>query len=193
MPVLCGPLFGFVLGSCFAAFAGEELRRTDRVINRPFVIVCLFSLLAYAPFCAHFLAFAPAWSLAYFVAPGSLPATFVPAMTLLCALSCPLGFVVGARNPGAPRAALLLRLNAVPIVIGVGSILGGLPRLTVFATYAQYQGDFGTAPVAGSPLGYALLWMTLCLVCAIVWTLRLLRKRWGDAEQNGLSPDTSTS
>ena len=51
-----------------------------------------------------------------------------------------------------------------------------LPRLRLFASYAQFHGDFGTEPLTGSPVGYALLWMTAVVAGAVAWTIHVLRR-----------------
>jgi len=61
--------------------------------------------------------------------------------------------------------------------LGVGLFVVVLfPRLSVQATYAQFHGDFGTRPVAGGPLGYALIWTTLVIVGGAAWTAYALRR-----------------
>jgi hypothetical protein len=51
-----------------------------------------------------------------------------------------------------------------------------LPRLRVVASYAQFHGDFGTEPLAGSPVGVGLLWMTTVVAFSAAWTTRMLRR-----------------
>jgi hypothetical protein len=46
----------------------------------------------------------------------------------------------------------------------------------VRASYAQYHGDFGTEPVAGSPLGVSLLWVLAVVTLASAYTGRVLRR-----------------
>jgi hypothetical protein len=73
--------------------------------------------------------------------------------------------------------ASLLRALSVAVVVTLGAVMLGLRRFAVQGSYAQYHGDFGTQPLAGSSLGYAILllgfWLTAGLGFA-VWNLRRL-------------------
>ena len=51
-----------------------------------------------------------------------------------------------------------------------------LPRLRIFGTYAEFHGDFGTEPLTGSPVGYALIWMIGIVAASAAWTLQVLRR-----------------
>lgn len=177
MPAPTAPLIGFALGVAFAWAASDELARSagSAATTRSFVLVTLFSLLCFAPISAYFLAFAPDWSYAYFVDSQRLPSAVDIGLALLNVASVPVGFAVAARSASAKRLGPLLRLGGVPALGAVIFLLGSLPRLSVQATYAQYHGDFGTRSVAGSPLGYALLWMAAVLGAAIAWTVHSLR------------------
>ena len=64
------------------------------------------------------------------------------------------------------RNYLVLRVAAKIVV----------PFMLLFALYVQFHGDFGTRPVAGSPLGYALLGMTLILLAGAAITVIWLRR-----------------
>jgi hypothetical protein len=176
VPAPIAPLVGFLLGVAFAWLAAEELARAEGFASRSMIAVSLFGLLAFAPVAGYFLAFAPDWSYAYFVdsrrLPGAVDLTFV----LIDAASVPAGFAAAARYAKTKRSGSLLRVLLVPLVLAVGFLLIAFPRLGIDATYAQYQGDFGTRSVSGSPLGYALLWMTLVLCGAIAWTAVWLRR-----------------
>jgi len=176
MPAPAAPLIGFVLGIVFAWAASDELSRTGSAsATRSLALATLFGLMVFAPISAFFLAFSPDWSYAYIVDSQRLPALVALGLVLVDAASVPLGFLIAARWSAARRVGALFRLGFVPALLAVGFIVAVLPRLGVHATYAQYQGDFGTRSVSGSPLGYALLWMLSVLGAAIVWTLRSLR------------------
>ena len=45
----------------------------------------------------------------------------------------------------------------------------------VSASFVQFHGAFGVAPITGSPLGRAILAAAIALVAGIAWTLRSLR------------------
>lgn len=177
MPAPTAPLFGFVLGIAFAWAASDELQRAAGTAgaNRSLILVTLFSLLCFAPVAVYFLAFVPDWSYAYLVDPERLPNAVDLALALLDAASVPAGFVVATRSAGSKRLGSLLRLAAAPGLLALAFLVVCLPRLSVHATFAQYHGDFGTRSVAGSPLGYALLWMAAVLGASVAWTIYCLR------------------
>jgi hypothetical protein len=148
MPAPTAPLIGFVLGIAFAWAAADELGRaaSSGTTSRSLVVVTLFSLLVFAPVSAYFLACVPA------------------------------GFAIAARRASSRRLGPLVQIAALPtLAVGI-FLLVASPRLAVSASYAQFHGDFGTRSLAGSPLGYALLWMGLVLFGAVAWTSRSLRR-----------------
>jgi hypothetical protein len=98
------------------------------------------------------------------------------ALALIDTASVPAGFLLASRAAAARKPATVFRIVAVPALIAVALMLLVFRRLGVYATYAQYHGDFGVESVAGSPLGYALLWMAAIVAGGIWWTLRLLRR-----------------
>jgi len=69
-----------------------------------------------------------------------------------------------------------LRVAALPILLCATFVVAAFPQLGVHATYAQYHGDFGTQSVAGSTLGYSLLWMDGILLLGAGFTARALRR-----------------
>ena len=179
MPAPLGPLVGFVLGTLFAWIGAEELARGDRGpwSSRVLVIAGCFGLLVLAPVCGFFLAIAPDWSLFYFVRPERLPPGGDFALVLAAAGSVPLGVLVAAPKVRDHRRAAVLKLLAAPAVVIVGVVAVAAPRLAVNATYGQFHNDFGVRPVAGTELGYAVLWMLCVLALATCWTVYGLRAR----------------
>ncbi|MBK7586522.1 MAG: hypothetical protein IPI67_40830 [Myxococcales bacterium] len=176
MPAPVAPLIGFILGLTFAWLGAEELAQSGGLGARALTVVGLFSLLVYAPIAGYFLAFAPDWAYAYAIDSQRLPGAVDTAWVLCDAASIPAGFAAAARHARVKRVAPLLRLGALPAVLAVGFILAVLPRLGVHASYAQFHGDFGVRPVSGSPLGFALLSMTLILLAGIGVTVVWLRR-----------------
>jgi hypothetical protein len=172
------PLVGFVLGVVFAWVAADELARGPgrAAASRSLVVVALFGLLVYAPSASVLLAFGPDWSFAYLVNSQRIPTLATSALVLVDAASVPLGFALGAHLAAERRLGTLVRLAALPALLGVLSPAAALPRLVVEATYTQFHGDFGARSVAGSPLGFALLWTVAVLAGAIGWTVRCLRR-----------------
>lgn len=179
MPAPAAPFVGFFLGALFAWAGAEGLAKGGAVQGRALTVVALFGLLVYAPVAGYFLAFAPDWSYAYLVDSQRLPSAVDTGWVLLDAASVPAGFARAARHARVRRTGPMLRLIAVPLLIALGVLLAALPRLGVHASYAQFHGDFGTRPVSGSPLGFALLSMTLILLAGtavtVVWLKRTSR------------------
>jgi hypothetical protein len=180
MPVLIALPFGLCLGVAFAWLSRRELRRVTRaeIGGQGLAIAALFSLFVFAPISAYFLAFEPDWCLAYLVDTGQASSALPPALLLLELASVPGGFLLGrlvldrTHDEGA-----ILKLLSGGAVLTLGAIMLGLRRFAVQGTYAQFHGDFGTQPLAGSSLGYAVLllgfWLTVGLGFA-VWNLRRL-------------------
>jgi len=180
MPVLIALPFGLCLGVTFAWLARRELRRvtTGEVGSRGLAIATLFGLFVFAPVSAYFLAFEPDWCLAYLVDTAQASSAWLPALLLLAVSSVPGGFLLGRLLlERAHDEASLLRAVSAGAVVTLGAIMLGLRRFAVQGTYAQFHGDFGTQPLAGSSLGYAVLllgfWLTAGLGFA-VWNLRRL-------------------
>jgi hypothetical protein len=177
MPVLVALPFGLCLGVSFAWLSRRELRRvTAEVGSRGLGIAALFALFVLAPVCAYFLAFEPDWCLAYLVDTSQATPVLPPALLLLALVSVPGGFLVGRLLLEHDEASLL-RVLAGLVVLTLGSVMLGLRRFAVQGSYAQFHGDFGTQPLGGSSLGYAILllgfWLTAGLLFA-VWNLRRL-------------------
>jgi hypothetical protein len=180
MPVLIALPFGLCLGVSFAWLARRELRRvtTGELGSRGLAIATLFALLVFAPVSAYFLAFEPDWCLAYLVDTAQASSALPPALLLLSLASVPGGFLLGRLLlERAHDEASLLRALSGGAVLTLGAVMLGLRRFAVQGTYAQFHGDFGTQPLAGSSLGYAVLllgfWLTAGLGFA-VWNLRRL-------------------
>lgn len=184
MPAPASPLIGFALGVLFAWAAADELaRRAGSALGSvAFGIVLAFALLVYAPINAYFLAFWPDWSFAYLVEPRRLPAVADAVLVLLAAGSCLLGFVLSARAAAERRTTRLAQFAAAGLLPAAAFVVASSGRLAHSASYAQYHGDYGIRPVAGSALGYALLWMTVLLIGSVIWTTRgLLSKPASEA------------
>lgn len=178
MPVLIALPFGACLGLAFAWLARRELRRVTPGPARGLSIATLFGFMVFGPISAYFLAFEPDWSLAYLVDTSQASAALVPALLLLEVASVPGGFLLGRwlLERGGEELALLRGLSGGAVVT-LGAIMLGLRRYAVQGSYPQYHGDFGTQPLAGSSLGYAVLllgfWLTVGAGFA-VWHLRRL-------------------
>jgi hypothetical protein len=177
MPVVAAPLFGFALGVAFAWAGSEEIARLGgAVTSRALVVAVLYGALVYAPACGYFEAFFPDWSYAYFLDAATRPVAVDLGLLLVNGASVPLGLVVFSRPAAARRSAALARGAAIPAAAAALLVVAMLPRLRIFATFAQFHGDFGTEALTGSPVGYALIWMTAVVAGAGAWTIRVLRR-----------------
>jgi hypothetical protein len=178
MPVLVALPFGVCLGVTFAWLARRELRRvTTELGTRGLAIATLFGLLVLAPISAYFLAFEPDWCFAYLVDTSQATPALTPGLLLVALTTVPSGFLLGRLLLERGDEASLLRALLALVVVTVGAVMLGLRRFAVQGSYAQFHGDFGTQPLPGSSLGYAILllgfWLTAGLVFA-VWNLRRL-------------------
>lgn len=184
MPVFVAPLLGFVLGIVFAWSAIGELTAEPGTVwgSRGLQISALFGLLVFAPVAGYFAAFDTDWAFAYLVSARSIPSAIVLSLVILDAVSVPLGFVIGAPHARRRRIGPTLVLAGVPVALVALAVLALSGRLGMAASYDQFHGDFGTRSIAGTALGYALVWMDGVLAVALALTVRELRK---------LSPGTS--
>lgn len=181
MPAPVAPFVGLILGLLFAWAAAEELSRRSQgpLGSRSLVVVALYGITVYAPICGYFIAFTPDWAFVYFIDNERRTGAIDIVLALTDAMSPVAGFLMGARAASSHSPAGLLRLSAMPAVISVVFLVLAARRLTVVATYAQFHGHFGTRSLAGSTLGYAVLWMLALLSFGAVWTARSVR-RFGD-------------
>jgi hypothetical protein len=177
MPVAVAPLFGIALGALFAWAGMEELARVGgSVSSRSLAVAALFGALVYAPACGFFEAYFPDWSYAYWLDARERPAALDLALVVIDALSVPFGLAAFARSAASRRTAALARGVAIPSFLGGLALISMFPRLRIFGTYAEFHGDFGTEPLTGSPVGYALIWMLAIVATAATWTLQILRR-----------------
>jgi hypothetical protein len=179
MPAPLAPLIGFAFGVAFAWWARDELARSPSaggIGSRSLVIVTLFATIVFAPIGAYFLAFEADWSYAYFIDTRRIPSALQLAIVLVDAASVPIGFVVAAAYARTRKLVPVLTLGMSPAIFALACIAVTAGRLGIQASYAQFHGDFGTRPIAGSSLGYALLWMDALLVVGAVWTTRQIQR-----------------
>jgi hypothetical protein len=184
MPVVAAPLFGIALGVLFAWAGAEEIARGGGSVSRSLVVAGLFGAFVYAPACAYFQAFFPDWCFAYFLDAERRGLALDLSLVLANAGSIPLGLSMASRSAAARRVGTLTRTAAIPAVAAVLLVLALSPRLRVVSTFAQFHGDFGTEPLIGSPLAWALLWMAAIVAGGVAWTLHVLRRLVDPARAN---------
>jgi hypothetical protein len=178
MPLPLGPLVGFALGVLLALFApGGSLSEAGPAHPRPRLLVALFASLVFAPVCAYFLAFAGDWSLAYLADSRSVPSALLLILVGVDAASVVFGFSVGRRSLARRSMREVTALIAAPLGAALVLVVLFYGRLRIDGTFHQVRGDFGTQPVAGGPLGYAIVWMLGLVAAGFGLTLRLLRER----------------
>ena len=182
---MLGPLAGFALGILLAWLRGEDADR-DGSRDRATLIVALFAGLVFAPVNTYFLAFAGDWSFAYLIDSQRIPSALGLCLIVADAALVVAGFALARRQdrsrPFGP--ALWLMGAAAGILLIVALAL--LDRFRIDATYLQFRGDFGAQPVAGGPLGYALLWMDAILLAGVLLTARALNGRAGPIRPRAL-------
>jgi hypothetical protein len=178
VPAPLGPLVGFALGVLLAAaLPGGSPTQGGRGLLRPEAIVALFAALVYAPVCAYFIAFAGDWSLAYLLDSRAVPSAVLLILVLADAASVLAGFSVGRRFTQRRSLRAAAALAAAPLGAALLFVVILYGRLRLDGTFHQVRGDFGIQPVAGGPLGYALLWMNALLAAGFGWSVQLLRDR----------------
>lgn len=173
---MLAPLVGYLIGSllAWAAYGSDTDRPT--VQSQGFLMAALLGVGLYGPVNAYFLAFYPDWTFGYQLAPGEKTLAFSMGLVLLDAASIPGSTWLSgwfSRHERSRQGAVKLALPAVLVAIVMFFV--SLPRLGVSTTLAGFEGNFGVRPVAGTDLGYALLWMGLVLAAAIAWTVRVLQ------------------
>lgn len=178
MPALLGPLIGFALGVLLAWLARAEASRDDdRSLRARAQVAALFGALVFAPACAYFLIFSGDWARFYLVDGRAVPSALDLVLVVVDAAVVPLGFIA-ARRAGRRRAYRVLgALGGAPTAAALALVLIFFPKLRVEGTYHQVRGDFGTQPVAGGPLGYAILWMNGMILAGFIVSARALEGR----------------
>jgi hypothetical protein len=176
MPAPLGPFVGLALGAIFAWVASESAaRKAAPLALAPLALVTLFGLLVFSPIAAYFIAFEPDWAYAYLLDSSRRLGALHALLLLADVASVPFGFVLVSQSRPGPRGSTLLRLLGGPLLAISLYVVILFPRLAVQATYAQFHGGFGTRPVAGGPLGYAVIWSLVVLAGATSWTAYSLR------------------
>jgi len=183
VPALVGPIVGVLLGLALAWPCRGEASREDDVDGRARArtrVAALFAVLVFAPACAYFLVFAGDWAFLYFADSRTIPSALLLVLVVLDAVAVIAGFWAGysaARRRTAAADRALFALAVGPAVTTVAVVLGFLGRLRVDGTFNQVSARFGTRPVSGGPLGYAILWMGAMIVAGMVIAGRALADR----------------
>ncbi len=160
MPALVGPLVALALGAVLAVLCrGEVLREDHLAVRARATIAALFGALVYAPACAYFVIFAGDWSFFYELDSRAVPSAALLVLVVVDAALVPIGFLAGRRAAERRAERVLYALCAAPAALTAALVLAFLTKLRVEGTFHQVTERFGTRPVAGGPLGWAILWM----------------------------------
>jgi len=168
----------WLIGLSLAWTARAELTRSEvpLVLARPFVVATAFAAIVFGPVLGYFVALHGDWSYLYVVRWSRVPSAVDLALVVLAAAQVPLAFAVATPWAMAKRGSTLLRLSAVfAVVLAIGCIVAAR-RLGASGTYAQFHGDFGSAPIGKGPLGRGVLLSWVALLAGWVWSLNVLRK-----------------
>ena len=178
MPALVGPFVGFALGAALAWLGRvEALRESEGGFRARLAVAALLGALVVAPACGYFLVFAGDWSFFYLVDSRAVPSAASLVLAVIDAALVPTGFAAAHRaaQRRAPRALGFLTLG--PAVVAGSIVLVFFSRLRLVGTTHQVASRFGTEPLAGSPLGWAVLWMGAMVAAGFVIAARALAER----------------
>jgi hypothetical protein len=183
VPAFAGPLLGFALGAWLA--------RWGRAAGG-MVPALAFGAIVFGPVCAYPLIFYPDWAFAYLFDSRSVPSALLLLLVLIDAAVPALGFWLARRalareamgdDPAAHAVALALVM--VPGGFALMLLAALSPRLATEGSFAMVRGDFGTAPLWRSPLGYALVWLGGCTAAGFWATGRALATVSVEPEAHG--------
>lgn len=178
MPALLAPLIGLLIGFVFHQSGSRQLSRAapgTSVETRGQLLALAYTLLLFVPFNAYFLAFAPDWSFLYTLDTSEHLGVLIVVSLLLDCGSVWLGFYA-ARRYLSPSPATLLRVLVPALALLLVFLALTRRRLGVEATYEQFHGNFGVRSVAGTALGYSLLWLGSLFAAATAWTAVQFRR-----------------
>jgi hypothetical protein len=186
VPALVGPIVGFALGVLLSWLCRHEAARgDDRSERARAVVAALLGGLVFGPACAYFLIFAGDWALFYLIDSRTVPSALLLVLVVIDAASVVAGFQAGHRAARRRADRALLALLAGPAALAGAVLLLFLERLRVDGTVHQVSARFGTRPVAGGPLGYAILWMSAMVTLGVLVAARALADRPAPAPRVG--------
>ena len=178
MPALVGPLVALALGAALAFLCrGEVLREDHLAVRARATIAALFGALVFAPACAYFVIFAGDWAFFYLLDSRAVPSAALLVLVVADAALVPAGFLAGRRAAERRAERALVGLAVVPAAAAGALILAFFTKLRVEGTFHQVTERFGTRPVAGGPLGWAILWMGAATAAGFAIAARELTAR----------------
>ncbi|MBX3219673.1 MAG: hypothetical protein KF795_04070 [Labilithrix sp.] len=177
MPLPLALLIGLLVGMSLAWLARVELARSEvpLVLARPFLVAAGLGAVVHLPVVAYFVAMHGDWAYLYLVRFSRIPSAVDLALVLVTAAQVPLGFALATPWAIAKRGSALLKLGAVLGALLLIACVVASRRLAVSASYAQYHGGFGVAPLANTPLGRGVLLSWVALLAGYGWSAHVLR------------------
>lgn len=178
MPALLGPLVAVALGAALAWLVrGDAPTDDDAAFRARVAVVVLYAGLVFAPACGYFMVFAGDWSLFYLADTRRIPSALGLVLVVMDAALVAVAFAVGHLMARRRQARALMAMVLVPAAMTLTGAAAFLPKLRVDGTYHQVTSRFGTTPVAGGPLGWAIVWMGAMIAVGFALTARSLTAR----------------
>ena len=177
MPLPLAIPVGLLLGMTLAWLARAELARSEvpLLLARPFLIALGLGAVVFAPVVGYFAAWHGDWAYLYLVRWSRVPSAVDLLLVVFAALQVPLGFAIAAPWAIAKRGTRLLRVMAIATGLLVIACAVFARRLSVSASFAQYHGGFGGAPLGRSPLGRGILLSWIAVALGYAWSVHALR------------------
>jgi len=177
MPLPFALPVGLLLGMTLAWVARAELARSEvpLVLARPFLVALGLGVTVFAPVVGYFAALHGDWAYLYLVPWSRVPSAVDLVLVLVAALQVPLGFAIGTPWAIAKRGTRVLQLSAALATLLVLASAIFARRLSVSASFTQYHGGFGVAPLGRSPLGRGILLSWVALALGYAWSIHVLR------------------
>lgn len=177
MPLPLALPFALLVGMSLAWLARFELARSEvpLVLARPFLISVGLAFLVYGPVVGYFVTMHGDWSYLYLVRFRQIPSAVDLVLILVAAAHIPIGFALASPWAIAKRGPALLKLGAVIGALVVVVCIMVSRRLLVSASYVQFHGGFGIAPLGKTALGRGVLLGWLALLGGFGWSAHVLR------------------
>jgi hypothetical protein len=174
LALCCGLIFG--LASARVTQALLQRASGAPYASPAFAVAVAFGWLVLGPLAGVCAALSPDWTLCYLIDSQHSPVMLETVTLVIVASSVPAGFLWGAALVARRHQNALGRYLAGGAVLALALCLGLWKRIATQSTYAQFHGDFGLRPLAGTEFGYLILWLLLLLGLTSTWTLFSLFK-----------------
>lgn len=177
MPLPLALPFGLLVGISLAWLSRLELARSEvpLVLARPFLVALALGALVHAPVLAYFVVLHGDWAYLYLASAARIPSAVDLVLVVLAAAQVPLGFALASPWAIAKRGTALLRTSAALGAFLVLAALLARHRVAISASYEQFHGGFGVAPLGKTPLGRGVLLSWVALLSGHAWSVRALR------------------